>query len=168
MKHRTSPATVIAFVALFFSLGGASLAASRYLITSVRQIQPSVRHALRGPRGPRGPQGATGAQGAAGPQGPAGAAGQAAPFLGFTTAEGPVVTVPAGADSTATGVHCPNLETATGGGYITQDSFSSASLVVTNDEPSMDETGRATGWLITASNPTSGPLNLRAWVACAT
>lgn len=44
---RPSPAVVISCVALFFSLAGAGLAASRYLITSANQIKPSARNALR-------------------------------------------------------------------------------------------------------------------------
>jgi hypothetical protein len=64
MRVLKSPA--IAWVALFFSLTGTGLAASRYVITSTSQIKPSVRRALRGPEGPPG---------AAGPQGPTGATG---------------------------------------------------------------------------------------------
>ena len=47
MKRRPSPATIIASVALFFSLTGAGLAASHYLITSTRQIAPNVLRQLR-------------------------------------------------------------------------------------------------------------------------
>lgn len=75
MQKRISASTVIACVALFFSLSGDGLAASRYLITSVSQIKPSVRLALRGPQGDpgeTGPQGIAGVVGEAGPQGPAG------------------------------------------------------------------------------------------------
>lgn len=61
---RTSPATIIASLALFVSLGGTSFAAQHYLINSVGQIKPSVRHALQGSRGPQGPPGAVGASGA--------------------------------------------------------------------------------------------------------
>lgn len=57
MKHRISPATIIASVALFFSLGGAGMAATGYRITSLWQISPHVRHQLRGPAGPRGATG---------------------------------------------------------------------------------------------------------------
>ena len=45
--RRLSPATVIASVALFFSLAGTGLAAQHYLITSVSQIKPSVQQDLR-------------------------------------------------------------------------------------------------------------------------
>ena len=73
--HRISPATLLASLALFFSLTGAGIAASGYRITSLWQIAPKVRHALRGSPGPRGavgPQGPQGPQGATGAQGPAG------------------------------------------------------------------------------------------------
>lgn len=75
MRKRISPATIIACVALFFSLGGASLAASHYLITSVRQIAPKVRHELRGAQGSQGSAGPAGPAGPVGPQGPVSGAG---------------------------------------------------------------------------------------------
>lgn len=68
--HKPAPATLIATAALFFSLGGTGIAAGHYLITSVSQIKPSVRHALTGRQGAPG---ATGAQGAIGATGPIGA-----------------------------------------------------------------------------------------------
>lgn len=78
MRRRVSPATCIALVALFFSLAGTGIAASRYLITSTSQIKPSVLKQLQGARGPQGPQGSqgpTGPQGFAGQQGLPGANG---------------------------------------------------------------------------------------------
>ncbi|MFZ0089478.1 MAG: hypothetical protein WAL63_08230 [Solirubrobacteraceae bacterium] len=80
-----SPATAIAAVALFFSLGGAGLAASRYVVTSTSQIKPSVLDALRHsaashrPSGPGAPSGPRGPQGPAGPPGTAGTTGRAGP-----------------------------------------------------------------------------------------
>jgi hypothetical protein len=74
--RRPSPAIIIAGIALFIALGGTSMAATGYQITSLWQIAPKVRHALRGHRGPRGftgaagPQGSQGVQGIPGPQGP--------------------------------------------------------------------------------------------------
>jgi hypothetical protein len=67
-----SPTTVIATLALVFAMTGGAYAAKKYLITSTKQISPSVLKSLQGKAGPVG---ANGAQGPAGPQGPAGAAG---------------------------------------------------------------------------------------------
>jgi hypothetical protein len=58
-KRRPSPASLIAVLALFVALGGTAVAAN-YVITSTRQIKPSVLRRLRGKRGPQGPQGAPG------------------------------------------------------------------------------------------------------------
>jgi hypothetical protein len=61
-------------VALLFAMTGGAYAAKKYVITSTKQISPSVLKALQGKAGPAG---ANGAQGAAGPAGPQGAAGNA-------------------------------------------------------------------------------------------
>ena len=107
---------VVACLALFVASTGTSVAARHYLITSTKQIKPSVRKALKGAKGPRGqsvagltgprgPAGATGAQGLAGAaggaqgpqgqQGPAGAAGAkgATGAAGAQGASGIVTTV---------------------------------------------------------------------------
>jgi hypothetical protein len=68
---------VIAGLALVFAMTGGAYAAKKYLITSTKQISPSVLKSLQGKAGPAGPAGAAGAgtpgaQGPAGPQGPAG------------------------------------------------------------------------------------------------
>jgi hypothetical protein len=42
---------VVAWVALFVALGGTSLAASHYIITSTKQIRPSVLRQFRGQAG---------------------------------------------------------------------------------------------------------------------
>ena len=76
MKSKPSPATIISCVALFFSLAGTGIAAQHYLITSLSQIAPKVRHALQGHAGPQGPQGPTGPQGSPGAQGAQGADGK--------------------------------------------------------------------------------------------
>jgi hypothetical protein len=71
---------LVAWLALFVALGGTSLAASHYLITSTKQIKPSVLkvlHGADGKPGPPGPAGAAGARGATGPAGPQGNAGSA-------------------------------------------------------------------------------------------
>src|SRR5271165_5431502 len=67
--RRPSPATIIASLALFFSLGGTAIAAHHYLITSTGQIKPSVLKKLTGNTGATGAAGATGLRGVEGPRG---------------------------------------------------------------------------------------------------
>jgi hypothetical protein len=57
---------LVAWLALFVALGGTSLAASHYVISSTKQINPKVLKKLKGNRGPAGPTGSTGATGATG------------------------------------------------------------------------------------------------------
>jgi hypothetical protein len=70
-----SPATAIAGLALVFAMTGGAYAAKKYLITSTKQISPSVLKSLQGKAGPAGVNGVQGTAGPAGPQGPAGAGG---------------------------------------------------------------------------------------------
>ncbi len=66
-------------IGLVFMMSGGAYAASKYLITSTKQIKPSVLKQLQGKTGARGPAGAAGVAGpagAAGPQGPAGGKGE--------------------------------------------------------------------------------------------
>jgi len=70
-----TPSTVIATLALVFAMTGGAYAASKYLITSTKQISPKVLKSLKGKAGKPGANGAQGLAGAAGPQGPGGAAG---------------------------------------------------------------------------------------------
>jgi hypothetical protein len=72
-----TPSTVIASLALVFAMSGGAYAASKYVITSTKQIKPSVLAQLKGNAGAKGAAGAAGAPGAAGPQGPAGPGGAA-------------------------------------------------------------------------------------------
>jgi hypothetical protein len=67
---------VAATVALVVSLGGGTaLAMNAYVITSTKQIKPSVLKKLHGAEGPAGTNGTNGAAGSAGPAGPTGPAG---------------------------------------------------------------------------------------------
>jgi hypothetical protein len=63
-------------LALVFAMTGGAYAAKKYLITSTKQISPSVLKSLHGKAGPAGAQGPAGAVGPAGPQGAAGAPGK--------------------------------------------------------------------------------------------
>jgi hypothetical protein len=80
-RLRVTPATVIAVVALVLASSGGAYAAGKYLISSTKQIKPSVLAQLKGKAGSAGAKGAAGAagstgpQGSAGPQGPAGSGG---------------------------------------------------------------------------------------------
>ena len=100
MKTRirwSSPTTAIAIAALFFALGGGAVAASHhYLITSTKQIKPSVIKKLKGAKGPRGAQGIQGVQGVQGAQGVQGTKGDRGPA-------GPLVTPEAWHEVAATG-----------------------------------------------------------------
>jgi Collagen triple helix repeat (20 copies) len=73
-----SPALVIACVALLLALTGSAFAAGHFVITSTKEISPSVLRALngkRGPRGDRGPVGPSGIPGTPGSQGSPGTPG---------------------------------------------------------------------------------------------
>ncbi len=84
IRKRFTYANVAMTLALVFAMTGGAYAASKYVITSTKQISPKVLKSLKGangkngPAGPAGPAGAAGAgtAGAAGPQGPAGAKGE--------------------------------------------------------------------------------------------
>lgn len=144
MRKRISPATLIASVALFFSLGGASLAASHYLITSIHQIKPSVRGQLRGAQGPQGPAG------------PAGVTPVLPPTVtGINAINGPAVTVPAGESVTATSSDCPS-GVVSGGGYTAV-----RGLVVTESRAGDKQ------WVVTAYNPTGTPHAFSVQMECA-
>jgi hypothetical protein len=81
MKPRLTYANVAATLALIFAMSGTAIAAKHYIITSTKQIKPSVLSQLRGKAGragllgPGGPAGPAGPQGPAGPPGPGGPAG---------------------------------------------------------------------------------------------
>ncbi len=87
MRKRLSYANVAATLALVFSMTGGAMAANHYLISSTKQIKPSILKKLKGnagAKGATGPQGPQGAQGGAGPAGPAGSAVAFAHILGAT------------------------------------------------------------------------------------
>jgi hypothetical protein len=116
--RRPSPATIIASIALFFSLAGTGIAATHYLITSTKQIKPSVLSSLKGAKGARGAQGAQGPAGPAGPAGAAGAAGAAGTFSAsnVTIVQGGGFALAPSASFTSVAT-CPAGDVVIGGGF---------------------------------------------------
>jgi hypothetical protein len=75
IRRRITYANVAATLAVLFAMTGGALAASKYVITSTKQIKPSVLAQIKGKTGAPGKNGTPGAQGAQGPAGPAGTPG---------------------------------------------------------------------------------------------
>jgi Collagen triple helix repeat (20 copies) len=75
IRTRINATTVLAGLALVFAMTGGAYAAKKYLITSTKQISPSVLKSLQGKAGSTGAPGVAGVQGAQGPAGAAGPAG---------------------------------------------------------------------------------------------
>jgi hypothetical protein len=73
-KHFTY-ANIMVTLALVFAMTGGAYAASKYLVTSTKQINPKVLKAIAGKSGAKGTTGPQGPTGPAGPAGPAGAPG---------------------------------------------------------------------------------------------
>ena len=128
ITRRFTYANVTATLALLFAMSGGALAAGHYLITSTKQIKPSVLSALKGKAGASGAQGPQGAQGPAGAKGENGVAGSAgANGTNGTTGESVVVAkLAAGSECKAGGAKFSNAtghatacngEAAAGGGY---------------------------------------------------
>ena len=83
MRKRFSYANVAATLALVFSMTGGALAANHYLISSTKQIKPSVLKKLTGKKGATGATGAAGTPGASGKEGPQGKEGVAGSAVAF-------------------------------------------------------------------------------------
>ncbi len=75
IRKRLTYANVALTISLVFAMTGGAYAAKHYLITSTKQISPSVLKQLTGKAGPAGPAGLAGPLGPAGPAGPKGDAG---------------------------------------------------------------------------------------------
>jgi hypothetical protein len=90
LRHRSSPALVVAIIALVAATAGTATAATKVLIKSSAQVRKGAldasdlsakaRKSLRGNRGPTGPAGPAGPAGATGAAGPAGARGPSEVF----------------------------------------------------------------------------------------
>jgi len=84
IRKRVTYANVAMTFALVLAMGGGAYAAGKYVITSIKQIKPSVVKELRGKGGPSGPAGPVGPAGAQGTQGLRGETG----VMGNAGAEG--------------------------------------------------------------------------------
>lgn len=156
---RPTPATAISIVALFFSLGGVSLAASKYLITNTHQIKPNVLRYLHGQRGPAGSAGSAGAPGAPGAAGAAGATGAAGVFsaANLSVVDGPITPVAPSTTGSSIAV-CPAGDTVVSGGW--------AGPLVTTDIGFNEPVG-TTEWAVIVSNDSVISENITAIAVCA-
>ena len=169
----------VAYLALFFALGGTSVAAVQALprnsvgslqiknrsIQTVDMSRKTVR-ALRGARGPAGPVGARGATGATGPAGPAGPTGPAgAPGLsGYVRTSGTTASVPAMMQGTSF-APCPAGTQPLGGGWF--QTTTGGGLRVIADSVGTDGTGTF-GWEVTVVNDSATTdASFRAQAVCA-
>ncbi len=75
IRSRITYVNVVATLVLVFAMTGGAYAAKKYLITSTKQISPSVLKSLQGKAGAAGAAGVAGVAGAQGPAGPAGGKG---------------------------------------------------------------------------------------------
>jgi hypothetical protein len=145
----------LATAILVLALAGAADAASRYLITSIKQIKPSVRRALVGARGPVGKQGPAGPQGA-----PAPATHYQDVFSGVTTL------CAAGGGSCASGriqADCPAGATVISGGFIGRPNASSDPMNVAVVSDGLI----GNGWEVNITNEGSVPYNFLVTLVCA-
>jgi hypothetical protein len=153
--RRPTYANVTATVAIFLALGGAAVAAKRYLINSKSQINPRVIRELHGNNGAQGPSGSPGAQGPGGPAGPPGPAGPSN-LSGIQVVYSPIERAPPKEVGSAI-AFCPPGTTAVSGG----GSGTIASIVSSLSEPSR------VGWFIVVVNEFAKPQEIYAQVLCA-
>jgi hypothetical protein len=79
IRQRFTYANVALTLALVFAMSGGAYAANRYVVTSTKQIKPSVLKSLQGKAGPSGKSGANGTNGTNGAAGEKGAQGPPGP-----------------------------------------------------------------------------------------
>jgi hypothetical protein len=167
---------LVAYLALFFALGGTSVAAVQALPRnsvgspqiknhSILKVDMNRRTvaALRGRRGARGPAGPAGARGATGATGPRGATGPAG-LSGYVRASSTTISVPAGTQGTAF-APCPAGTQPLGGGWF-QTTAGAAAFRVLAD--SVGTTGAGVfGWEVTVANDGLTAASFRAQALCA-
>lgn len=165
--RRPSPAFLLALIALMVALSGTTYAATQINGSQITKgsitaskLSPSLRKAIArpGPRGLRGPRGFTGAVGPAGPTGQAGFNGLPGPagtidLDKIRVVEGPEITIFPGEVLTAR-ADCAAGERALGGGYFSSIAHPGGNLA------------GFSSWALIASNDTSIPVGVSAYVVC--
>jgi len=165
----------VAYLALFFALGGTSVAAVQALprnsvgspqlknhsILKIDMNRKTVA-ALRGRRGARGPAGAVGATGATGARGATGPAGPAG-VSGYVRVTSATVSVPAGGTGTAD-APCPTGTQPLGGGWF--QTTAGANLRVIADSVGVTGAG-IFGWEVSVVNAGATAASFRAQAVCA-
>jgi hypothetical protein len=177
----------VVVVALLFGAGAAT-ATSQWIITSTKQIKPTVLRKLHGARGPRGfrglvgatgatgakgasgargatgatgPKGSPGATGATGPRGATGATGAtgAAGSVSVQTVTGPTATLNPSADG-ASLASCPTGTSVVSGGWI------GGTQPPTNAGVSDSDPVNGTGWDVVMHNNGSATVSFAAVAVC--
>jgi hypothetical protein len=179
LRGRLSYANVMATLALFFALGGTSIAAVQALPRnsvgspqikngSIQKVDISKRTVagLRGARGPAGSVGPTGPTGATGPRGAAGPAGPPG-LSGYVSGTAPdsTVSVAVGAQGTANS-WCPAGTQPLGGGYFSEATGVPALRTVSAAFTINDVTS-APGYSVTMANGGAAAESFHVQVRCA-
>lgn len=184
IRKRLTYANVVATLALLFAMSGGALAASKYLISSTKQISPKVIKQLKGNTGPAGntgPSGATGKEGAVGKEGKEGKAG-APGATSVVTRYGAETGVAASSEGSSY-AGCESGQSVTGGGYD-YPTTAPTSVIVIADRPSSiftlfilgklivtypvpAENAAASGWLASVKNTGGSEIKIRSYVICA-
>jgi len=152
--RKPSPALVISIAALVVAMSGTAIAAKQYVITSTKQIKPTVLKQLRGAQGPRGYTGPRGAQGLAGVQGTTGP--QGGPGIsGLNLVTGADLQIPAGDFGTAV-ANCPAGQKTVSGGFFS----SIGSAFATFGNPGAGQ------WVALIDNPSSITITVHAYAVC--
>ena len=190
LRGRLTYANVMATIAVFIALGGASYAATQLpknsvgtkqlkknAVTSAKVKDGSLTMGDFGqgklPAGPMGKEGPPGPKGQEGPPGPTGVA-------SVITRYGPETEFSNGASGISYAA-CKPGESVTGGGFDSDVNSPINSKYIHSDErPSIEEElageiryvpppdgGKATGWFVGIGNETGEPFAFRAYVQCA-